>query len=218
MLQPVSHRLVQQPAGSTCWQGKALQEGETFQPVAAALWGWDVASPHHSRPAELSAPATGRRGRQCPLWTGCQLPQGSGGRTTVTQDGFKYPWSQGWRGMMKEIWAGGLPANILAMIVSQEDAKNSFIHRQDAALFSCCKCEKSVYIQLGKKRQNVPRQGVECSVQILNFAADLVKLLFCNEEKLRGVREESSRSWQIFFFFSRKFNVFQLLGNFFGNL
>lgn len=37
MLQPVSDGLVQQPACSTCRQGKALQERETFQPVAAAL-------------------------------------------------------------------------------------------------------------------------------------------------------------------------------------
>lgn len=37
VLQPVAHGLLQQPAGSTCRQGEALQQGETFQPVAAAL-------------------------------------------------------------------------------------------------------------------------------------------------------------------------------------
>ena len=60
-----------------------------------------MALPHHSRPAEPSAPAAGRRGRQCPLWTGRQLPQGSGGRTTVTRDGFRYPRTQGVREMVK---------------------------------------------------------------------------------------------------------------------
>lgn len=37
VLQPLSHRLLQQPVRSTCRQGKALQQGETFQSVALAL-------------------------------------------------------------------------------------------------------------------------------------------------------------------------------------
>lgn len=37
VLQPVAHGLVQQPAGSTCREGEALEQGETLEPVAAAL-------------------------------------------------------------------------------------------------------------------------------------------------------------------------------------
>lgn len=37
VLQPVAHGLLQQPARSACREGEALQQGETFQAVAAAL-------------------------------------------------------------------------------------------------------------------------------------------------------------------------------------
>lgn len=131
MLQPVSHGLVQQSACSTCWQGKALQEWETFQPVAAALRGRDVALPHHSRPAEPSAPAAGTWGRQCPLWTRRQLPQDSGGWTTVTRNRLNYP-RVGGEGKIKGINPqknGQYLKNkeyIFAMIVSQENAEIHF--------------------------------------------------------------------------------------------
>lgn len=98
VLQPIANGLVQQPAGSACWQGEALQQGETFETVAAALWRGDVALPHHPRPTEPSAPATGTGGRQCPPWTGGQLPQSGGGWTTLAQDRFQGPWCQGWWG------------------------------------------------------------------------------------------------------------------------
>lgn len=98
VLQPIANGLVQQPAGSACWQGEALQQGETFEAVAAALWRGDVALPHHPRPTEPSAPATGRGGRQRPPWTGGQLPQGGGGWTTLAQDRFQGRWCQGWWG------------------------------------------------------------------------------------------------------------------------
>lgn len=90
VLQPVPHGLVQQPACSTCWQWKALQQRETFQPVAAALWGRDVALPHNSWPAEPSAQAARGWRRQRPTRRGCHPPPGSGGRTTVSQDGLKW--------------------------------------------------------------------------------------------------------------------------------
>lgn len=96
VLQPVAHGLVQQPASGTCWQGEALQQGETLETVAAAFWRWDVALPHHPRPTEPSTPAAGTGWRQCPPWTGGQLPQSGGGWTTLAQDRFQRPWCQGW--------------------------------------------------------------------------------------------------------------------------
>lgn len=92
VLQPLSHRLLQQPVCSTCRQGKALQQGETFQSVALALWGRDVALPHHPQPAEPSAAATGRRRGQCPGWTGHRLPRRSGRRTTDPWNGLRWKW------------------------------------------------------------------------------------------------------------------------------
>lgn len=125
MLQPVAHRLVQQPNSSTCWQGKTLQEGKTFEPVAVALWRRDVALPHRSRPAEQ--PATGRWGRQCSLQLGRQLPHSSGAWTTVTYDGFQCPWPYGLIKEEKEKQLeDGRTADMLVTMVRKEEAKYQY--------------------------------------------------------------------------------------------
>jgi len=138
VIQPVAHGLVQQPARRTCRQGKALQQGETLQAVAAALRGRDAAPPHHPRPAEPSAPATGGRGRQR-----ARRALGSrgaaGGRTTAAQKRKekKVPLRfQGRVEAMEALRAGDLPAST----------------KQDAASLHRCKCDDKVHIQLGGGR------------------------------------------------------------------
>lgn len=81
VFQPVSHWLVQQPPSRpTCRQREALEQGEAFEPVAAALRRRHMALPHHPGPAEPSAPAPRGQGRQR---DGGTTRAGGGSRTTA---------------------------------------------------------------------------------------------------------------------------------------
>lgn len=100
VFQPVSHWLVQQPPSRpTCRQREALEQGEAFEPVAAALRRRHMALPHHPGPAEPSAPAPRGQGRQLGGSTTVgmrQLPHSSGGQTNDLGSGLiTNPWVSG---------------------------------------------------------------------------------------------------------------------------